>query len=79
MNLIKKLLRGGVDVNIQSNTGWTPLICAVQGENIEAVKILLNYNADVNLKNQHGDTAIVWADWIKNEEIIKLLRGSIKH
>jgi ankyrin repeat protein len=44
-----------IDVNIQDENGWTPLICASIYNRIEIVKLLLSYkNINVNHQNKWG-------------------------
>jgi ankyrin repeat protein len=43
---IERLILKGADVNAESNEGATPLILAISGFRLNAVKTLLKYNAD---------------------------------
>lgn len=54
----------------------TPLMKAVQEENIRAVEILLRYRADVNARNEHGWTALHYSTITNNPEIVKMLIGA---
>jgi hypothetical protein len=64
-----QLLRNGADVNARGH-GWTALMLATLGSDIELCKLLIEKGADVNAKNYQGITALATAT---NIEICKLL------
>ncbi len=39
--------------------GWTPLIAAAEGGNLDIVKLFLDKEADVNAKNNYGKFLIL--------------------
>ena len=51
----------------------TPLIKAVQVENIECVKLLIEYGADINLKDDDGYTALMRAVEMRYNDIVEVL------
>lgn len=51
----------GLDVNAQTNLGFTPLMIAAAYNLPECVKLLLEYGANVNLSNYIGLTALFYA------------------
>lgn len=53
--------------------GNTPLICAVNNENIKITKLLLENGADVNAANFSGKTPLMYAVCEKNEELVRML------
>ena len=46
--LTRDVLSHGVDINIRNVNGETPLMCAVNAENVDTVTLLLKNHADVN-------------------------------
>ncbi len=54
----------------------TPLIYAVEEENVKMVKKLMAKGADVNKESTNGDTALGIAERLRNEEIKNLLLKS---
>ena len=47
-----------VDVNIRDIEGYTPLMRAVEFENVNIVHALLERQSDVYIKNNYGESAI---------------------
>ena len=73
--IITILLQSGADVNAVTHFGVTPLMNAVEADNITAVKILLQRSADPRIRNINGKTAFDLAlNEGKNGEIITLLK-----
>ena len=58
---MKLLLAVGAKINQQQNWGWSPLIDAVVGCNLEAVKILLQAKANMEIAESNGTTALMSA------------------
>ena len=61
IELVKFLLKVGVNVNKQNNNGNTALMFAASGNHSEIVNILLDHNADVNIINNSGHKALSYA------------------
>lgn len=53
--------------------GNTPLMCAVNAENIKITKLLIENGADVNAANFSGKTPLMYAVCEKNEELVRML------
>ncbi|MGH8278141.1 MAG: ankyrin repeat domain-containing protein [Gammaproteobacteria bacterium] len=70
-----KLIQAGANVNAQDRFGVTPLMQAVIGNNIAAVRTLLAAGADLRKKDLLGDTALDLARALGRAEMIKLLGG----
>ncbi|KAL8530387.1 hypothetical protein ACS0TY_007430 [Phlomoides rotata] len=62
----------GVDVNVQSDKGDTPLLLAVQYENVNIAKYLISHGAEITTTNYRGLTALHWAT--TNDLVIMLLK-----
>jgi ankyrin repeat protein len=53
-NLTREVLGFGFDINVRNLDGRTPLMCAVDAQNIETVALLLKNHADVNAVEEQG-------------------------
>ena len=65
------LISKGADVNAKDVNGRTPLIEAIDGNQIELIKLLIAKEADVNAKNVRGETPL---DSTTKPKIADLLR-----
>ena len=74
IDLVKKMLSYGADVNAKNNGGNTPLHLASYEGYTEIVKLLLEHGADVNAKNNYGETSLYWASSNGYSAIVKLLK-----
>jgi ankyrin repeat protein len=54
-----KLIKQKKGVDAQDDYGWTPLMYAVLGKNIEAIQQLLAQGADINAQDQDGVTPLI--------------------
>ncbi len=72
--LVEKLLKKGIDINVQDENGDTALIWAVFKSNLPMVELLLKYNPDKILKNKEEIT-FEFKDKsnINNDKILELL------
>ena len=55
---VKKMIDAGIDVNQQNVLGFTPLLIAVNENNLDIVKFLVSQDADLKLKNNRGEDAL---------------------
>ena len=53
-NIIKLLLKKGININLQNNNGNTPLHFAYNTGDIKFIALLIENNADLNIKNNDG-------------------------
>lgn len=75
IEIIRLLIKSGVQVNSTDNQKWTPLHYATNAQNLEAVKSLLENNAEIEAKDIFGNTPL-WRCVMNNNsnpEIIQLL------
>jgi ankyrin repeat protein len=71
----KALIKKGLNVNQQDSLGNTPLIVAINNENIEVIQALLtNYKTSVHLKNVEGKSPFDLAKEKELTEIIDILK-----
>lgn len=75
IEIIILLLDSGAEINAVTHVGTTPLMNAVEADNIEAVKLLLSRGADPRIKNIQGKTAVdIAVSGGKKAEIVTLLK-----
>lgn len=60
-DLILTHIKHGAYINIQSHSGWTPLIYACEKGNVTAVAELVKMNANINHAESDGWTALHFA------------------
>ena len=73
LQIVDILLDLGADHNLKNKKGETPLLCAVELNNKDAVESLLFAKADPNAKNNSGCGPLVKAAGQANKEIMALL------
>jgi ankyrin repeat protein len=59
IDIVKRLIAEGADVNTRNKKGYTALIFAASQNYIDVVKFLVDKGADVNAKNKKGRTALM--------------------
>lgn len=74
--IAQSLIHHGADVNAKDNNGWGALVCAIQDDNIEKIRVLVNAHADVNARDNKGWTPLMYAASEGNLEATKLLLAS---
>jgi ankyrin repeat protein len=73
LQLIKKLINDGIDVNLLDEIGYTALHWASTNNNLELVDILIKAGANVNSSDCIGRIALHIASEDENLELVKLL------
>lgn len=73
MEVVKKFIEVGADVNIGENGGLTPLFLASQKGHFEIVEKLIEAGADVNAVNKDGCTPLYWASRNGHLDVVKKL------
>ncbi|MHB8108624.1 MAG: ankyrin repeat domain-containing protein [Syntrophorhabdaceae bacterium] len=58
---VKALIAEGMDVNLRTSDGDTPLMFAADNNKLEIVRFLLRAGSDVNAKNGANNTALIYA------------------
>lgn len=74
MEVIKRLLDGGAEVNVRDRQGHSALHQAAQQGHTEAVKLLLARKADPTFVDVSGQTASALAAKRNHEDVVQLLR-----
>ena len=65
--------RKDLNVNAETNGGWTPLMYAIESGGPDAVNVLVKAGADVNAENKHGKTSLIFAAWNRNPDAVNVL------
>ena len=73
LDIVRKLLIQGVDVNMKGEDGGTALLYAAGGGRIEIVRELLKHGAEVNAKSNTGNTALTLAAKYGHAEVTRYL------
>ncbi len=71
--VVRRLLRGGADVNKEVDNGNTPLHLAAYKGHAEVVGMLIEHGADIDARNDAGFTALDWARRKGYREVERLL------
>ncbi|WP_348811760.1 ankyrin repeat domain-containing protein [Flavobacterium maritimum] len=75
LEIVKKFIEYGVDVNQKSN-GLTPLMIAARSNKATIVKYLVeNCNVKINEKDSNGFTALKYAELSNATESIEILKN----
>lgn len=73
IEVVKKFIEYGVDVNEKSN-GMSPLMVAARYNKVEIIKILLTNGANLNTKDEKGFTALKHAELSHANEAVQFLK-----
>lgn len=75
-SLVSQLIANGYDPNAIQQKGWvkiSPLIFAVQKENVVIVNLLIKKGANIDWQDGFKTTALMYAAASGNEQIVKTL------
>lgn len=72
-DIANMLIEAQADINIQDNSGTTPLILAASLGQTEMAKKLIKAKAEINLQDQNGKTALISAAQEGYSDIVKAL------
>lgn len=70
---INSFVNEGAHVDFQTNEGLTPLMIAIQENNLDSARFLLDHGADVNIHANDDTTPLIQAVSNRNFEAVKLL------
>lgn len=73
---VEALIKAGVDANVNSKKGVTPISAAAHKGNVIIMKMLVDAKSDVNAVNTTGSTALIQASHFGHLEAVDLL---LKH
>jgi ankyrin repeat protein len=80
VEMVKLLLKKGLDVNAKSLRRTTPLMVALEeSSSVEMIIMLINSGSDITLKDMNGRTVMFYAVESGNIENIKVLSPYIKN
>ena len=74
INIVKKFVEYGADVNEKSND-MTPLMMAARYNQVEILEFLISKGADLNRKNDNGFTALKYASLSNAKDAEDFLRS----
>lgn len=61
-----------VDVNVQDDGGWTPLVWATEHRRFDVVKLLMAKGADYNIQDEEENIALHWGAYAGDAHICQL-------
>jgi ankyrin repeat protein len=70
---VTKLIEAGANINIQDNTGATPLFRASFNRHLDTIKVLISWGADINIQDNDGLTPIWTAIENGHTDVVKYL------
>ena len=71
--LTQAMLRHNANPNAKDEVGWTPLLCAIRGNQPKTVGVLLDYGTDANAKDNDGWTPLIEASHTASAESVRQL------
>ncbi|KAK9884841.1 hypothetical protein WA026_009067 [Henosepilachna vigintioctopunctata] len=74
--VVRSILEGGGDVNVQDDRGTTALHIAAKNGDLEMLEMLLEFGADTTVEGKYGDTALNVSCTCENPKITSML---LKH
>lgn len=58
---LRSMLNDGVSAEVRDRNGMTPLMLAVDYQNLEMVRLLVKYKESLNAQDKYGQTALMLA------------------
>lgn len=77
--IIQYLISKGANVNASNAAGWTPLMYAVEYNNVASVQLLLDAGAKLDPKTNRGWDVFQVAKEYKSKDVVKLLKNAEKN
>jgi ankyrin repeat protein len=73
IELIKRLIKYGADVNAVGIKNRSSLICAINLKNLKIIELLIQHGATVNMCDADGDTPLIYAVNHNDSDVIRTL------
>ena len=73
LEVVRLLVKCGIDVNARDYGNWTPLLGASHYGHLEVVQFLLEHGADVHASDHGGWTSLQWPSYNGDPEIVRVL------
>ena len=73
IEIMRKLIKAGADLNLKSKSGQTALVLSVGRQAEEAAVLLIKAGADINIKDDLGMSARKYAELFKLNQILLLM------
>lgn len=72
-NKLNRLVRSGININVQDKEGMTALMYAIQSDDIDGFNLLINSNANIDLLDTRNTNALIMASSGGNLKMLKSL------
>ncbi|KAJ4128874.1 hypothetical protein NW768_007396 [Fusarium equiseti] len=72
LKVMQRSLDYGANIHAKNIQDKTPLLKAVEGQNLEAINFLLDRGADINYSNSFADSIMYVAVFTRNVDVVKL-------
>jgi hypothetical protein len=76
LQIVRSLLRHGVDVDVRGFANRTPLLFASESGHRDVIQFLIDHGADVNSQEDDLDTPLIWAAYYGHIDAVRIL---LKH
>ncbi|KAH7174804.1 ankyrin repeat-containing domain protein [Fusarium flagelliforme] len=73
LKVMQRSLEHGANIHAKNIEDKTPLLRAVEGQSLEAIKFLLDRGADINYSNTFADSIMYVAVFTRNVDVVKLV------
>lgn len=70
---VRRLISGGISVNIKDDDGWTPLMIAADKNNLDIVRLLVELGAELEIKNDDEETALMISVYSNSDNVSRYL------
>lgn len=73
---VTEQIKSRANLNVKDSNGMTPLLVAIDNENLTIVRLLLRAKVILDEVDKYGQTALMLAAGRGNIQVVKLLLGS---
>jgi ankyrin repeat protein len=77
-DIVDIILAHNCNVDLQTNEGWTALICAAVNGHTDIVDTLLAHKCKLDLQSNNGNTALILAKRLKRVEVAALIENQLR-